>query len=243
MPGKFNGLTDSEWDLLSRLLPNETNATGRPLADTRSALNTIFYLLITGCRWCDVPVGKKWAKKSSAHRRLGRWQKNGTLASLKASLLGAAHLAGKIDWQNASIDGSFAAGKGGGEGVEYGFKGKGVLTHALVDGNGNVLSVTTTGAGQSEREQVEILLDGIDLKTGRRGRQRSRPETLELDKGYDSQELREKNQSTWNSAKNSEKKMAKKKATPRKKNRQAEKPMESGKKLRVDSEKIQKTGD
>jgi IS5 family transposase len=27
-------------------------------------------------------------------------------------LLGAAHLAGKIDWQNASVDGSFAAGKG-----------------------------------------------------------------------------------------------------------------------------------
>jgi len=243
MPGKFNGLTDSEWELLSRLLPDEKNATGRPPAEARSVLNTIFYLLITGCRWCDVPVGKKWAKKSSAHRRLGKWQKNGTFAALKASLLGAAHLAGKIDWQNASVDGSFAAGKGGGEGVEYGFKGKGVLTHALVDGNGNVLSVTTTGAGQSEREQVEELLDGIDVDTGRRGRRRSRPATLELDKGYDSQELREKNQSARNSAQNSKKKMAKKKATTGKKNRQAEKPMESGKKLRMDSEKIQKTGD
>ena len=218
MPGKFNGLTDSEWELLRRLLPDEKNATGRPPSEARSVLNTIFYLLITGCRWCDVPVGKKWAKKTSAHRRLGKWQKNGTFASLKASLLGAAHLAGKIDWQNASVDGSFAAGKDGGEGVEYGFKGKGVLTHALVDGNGNILSVTTTGAGQSERDQVEVLLDGIDVNTGRRGRRRSRPVTLELDKGSDSQELREKNQSTWNSAKNSEKKMAKKKATPRKKN-------------------------
>ncbi len=243
MPGKFNGLTDSEWELLRRLLPDEKNATGRPPSEARSVLNTIFYLLITGCRWCDVPVGKKWAKKSSAHRRLGKWQKNGTFASLKASLLGAAHLAGKIDWQNASVDGSFAAGKGGGEGVEYGFKGKGVLTHALVDGNGNILSVTTTGAGQSEREQVEELLDGIDVNTGRRGRRRSRPATLELDKGYDSQELREKNQGAWNSAKNSKKKMAKKKATTGKKNRKAEKPMESGKKLRMDSEKIQKTGD
>jgi len=37
--------------------------------------------------------------------------------------------------------------------------------------------------------------------------------------------------------------MAKKKATTGKKNRKAEKPMESGKKLRMDSEKIQKTGD
>jgi transposase len=242
MPGKFNGLTDSEWELLRRLLPDEKKATGRPPAEARSVLNTIFYLLITGCRWCDVPIGKKWAKKSSAHRRLGKWQKNGTFASLKASLLGAAHLAGKIDWQNASVDGSFAAGKGGGEGVEYGFKGKGVLTHALVDGNGNILSVTTTGAGQSEREQVEELLDCIDVNTGRRGRRRSRPATLELDKGYDSQELRKKNKGTRNSTQNSKKKMAKKKTTTRKKNRQTEKPMESGTELRVDSEKIQKTG-
>ena len=56
MLGKFNGLTDSEWELLSRLLPDEKNATGRPPAEA-SVLNTIFYLLITGCLWCDVPVG------------------------------------------------------------------------------------------------------------------------------------------------------------------------------------------
>jgi transposase len=61
MPGKFNGLTDSEWELLRRLLPDEKKATGS--AEARSVLNTIFYLLITGCRWCDVPIGKKWAKK------------------------------------------------------------------------------------------------------------------------------------------------------------------------------------
>jgi transposase len=61
MPGKFNGLTDSEWELLRRLLPGEKKATGS--AEAISVLNTIFYLLITGCRWCDVPIGKKWAKK------------------------------------------------------------------------------------------------------------------------------------------------------------------------------------
>ncbi len=48
-------------------------------------------------------------------------------------------------------------------------KAKSVLTHALVDGNGNILSVTTTGAGQNEREQVEELLDGVDVNTGRWG--------------------------------------------------------------------------
>lgn len=85
MPGKFNGLTDSEWEQLRRLLPDEKNGTGKPLAEARKVLNTIFYILITGCRWCDVPVCENWATKSSAHRRLGRWQENGTLNSLKAS--------------------------------------------------------------------------------------------------------------------------------------------------------------
>jgi len=103
---------------------------------------------------------------------------------MKARLLGAAHLAGKIDWSNGSIDGSFAAGKGGGEGVDYGFKGKGVLTHALVDGNGLPLAVTTTGASGNEREQVEPLLDAVALETGKKGRQKKRPRSLELDKGY-----------------------------------------------------------
>jgi transposase len=76
--------------------------------------------------------------------------------------------------------------------VEYGFKGKGVTLHSLVDGNGHPLAVSTTSAKGDERGQVIPLLGSIKLKTGQRGRARSRPKSLQGDKGYDSKVLRRK---------------------------------------------------
>ena len=44
--------------------------------------------------------------------------------------------------------------KGGSEQVNYGYKGKGVTIHSLVDGEGNPLAVLVTVANESERGQV-----------------------------------------------------------------------------------------
>lgn len=147
----------------------------------------------TGCRWADAPKKGIWGARSTSHRWLGRWQNDGTWIRLMQSILGLAELAQMISWGRASIDGSFAAGKGGGEGVEYGFKGKGVTIHALSDGNGMPLSLIHTGAATSERDQVIPLLDSVNPRTGLRGRSRKRPVVVQMDKGYDSRELRKKN--------------------------------------------------
>lgn len=194
MPGRFEGLSVEQLDLLYRFMPPEPEkrGKGKPPAPWSEVLNTIFYVLITGCRWADVPNGSIWGARSTAHRRLGIWQRDGTWKRIQSGLLGAAELASLIDWERSSIDGSFAAGKGGGEGVEYGGKGKGVTLHALADGKGDPLSVISTGAKQSEREQVEPLLDEVDVPTGKIGRPRKRPKALQLDKGYESKELRKK---------------------------------------------------
>jgi len=45
----------------------------------------------------------------------------------------------------------FSGGKGGGEMVDYGYKGKGVTTHLLADGEGNPLSFEVTRAKGDER--------------------------------------------------------------------------------------------
>jgi hypothetical protein len=60
-------------------------------------------------------------------------------------------------------------GKGGGEEVAYGGKGKGILIHTLTEGNGMPLSNSTTPANGNEREQVLPLLDKVKLKTLKRG--------------------------------------------------------------------------
>ncbi len=84
----------------------------------------------------------------------------------------------------------FPPGKGGGEEVAYGHKGKGVLIHTLTEGNGMPLANSTTPANGSEREQVIPLLDKVKLKTLKPGRPRKRVKVLATDKGYDSKEKR-----------------------------------------------------
>ena len=81
-----------------------------------------------------------------------------------------AELSCLIGWTRASADGMFVPGKGGGEDVDHGYKGKGLTVHALVYENGMPLSVTSTGASGSERDQIEVLLDAVDVRTGRAGR-------------------------------------------------------------------------
>ena len=79
-----------------------------PHSPFRYVLNTLLYVLITGCRWCDVPRGKIWASKSSAHRWLKRWESDGTLKNLQARILGIAEEKGLIDWNYGAVDGSFS---------------------------------------------------------------------------------------------------------------------------------------
>lgn len=108
MSGKFEGLSDIQWILLAPFLPELTYRFGRPRPDRRKLLNTILYVLITGCRWCDVPIGLQWAKRSTAHEYLGKWEQEGVLQRVKQGMLELAELNCLIDWQRGSVDGSFS---------------------------------------------------------------------------------------------------------------------------------------
>ena len=74
----------------------------------------------------------------------------------------------------------FPCGKGGGDLVAYGYKGKGVTIHSLVDANGQPLAITATPANVDERKVVEELL-GVLIRL---------PDALYADKGYDALWLR-----------------------------------------------------
>ncbi|WP_414527245.1 transposase [Nodularia chucula] len=117
MTGRFvreafrrKGLSDLEWKLFEDIFPKEPEKRdrGMPHAPYRYILNTLMYILITGCRWCDTPKGEIWASKSSAHRWLKRWGSDGTLENLQARILGIAEERGLIDWSYGAVDGSFS---------------------------------------------------------------------------------------------------------------------------------------
>ncbi len=86
----------------------------------------------------------------------------------------------------------FPPGKGGGDRVERGYKGKGILIHLLVDADGMPLAALTTAANGDERKQVEPLLDSISVQTGKPGRPPKKPKKLAADKGYDKEGLRQR---------------------------------------------------
>lgn len=125
--GRFEGMSDAQWAVLQPLLPSEPEKRGKgmPHADWRQVVNTILYVLITGCRWCDVPQGPQWAPRSTAHRWLGCWQREGVWQRVLNGILATAELAGRIDWVQASVDGSFSPGEGGRGGGSVWLQGQG----------------------------------------------------------------------------------------------------------------------
>src|SRR5918998_2183544 len=128
MAGTFEGLSDLEWKLFADVFPMPPKRSrGMPHTPFRQVVNTLLYVLITGCRWCDLPRGPQWASKSAAHRWLQRWHADGTLAAMQARLLGLAEERGMIQWQYGAVDGSFSPWQGGGESVAYGRTGKSIL--------------------------------------------------------------------------------------------------------------------
>ena len=74
----------------------------------RKIWNTLLSVLITGCRWCDVPRGPQWASKSATQRGLQRWQVDGTLAAMQVRMRGIAEEQGMIGWEDGAVDGAFS---------------------------------------------------------------------------------------------------------------------------------------
>jgi transposase len=112
--GRFEGLSDAQWQMIEPLLPREPEQRGKgsPHAPWRQVCNTILWVLITGSRWCDVPKGEQWGSRPGAHRWLGRWQQDGTWDQLLQALVETAELAGLLNLERLAADGFFFQGQG-----------------------------------------------------------------------------------------------------------------------------------
>ena len=80
---EFRELSDFEWEVIKPLLPPRSRV-GRPRADDRMVLNGILYVLITGCRWMDMPI--KYGSYKTAWRRLKKWEEMGVWESIFKTL-------------------------------------------------------------------------------------------------------------------------------------------------------------
>lgn len=159
----FQGLNREQWALIKPLFPKPSSSKFcRKDLSPKKVMNTILWVLITGARWIDVPVGPRWAARSTAHEWLGHWQRSGLLERVLNLLLEKADSLKLTGFDRLKVDGFFSQGRGGGEEVGYGYKGKGVTNHLLVDTLGNPIAIKTTAANISERDQVIFLLQKIN---------------------------------------------------------------------------------
>jgi transposase len=65
---------DDQWELLVTSIPLPAY-TGRPRADDRNYINGILYVLMTGCRWMDMPT--KYGSYKTVWERHKKWSDKG----------------------------------------------------------------------------------------------------------------------------------------------------------------------
>ena len=105
---QFQELSNKQWNMIKSYLPKPVR-TGRPRADDRTTINAIIFVLITGCRWIDLPI--RYGSKSSAHRRFQDLQQKGIWEKILTYAIKSAYRQNKINLQKISIDSSSISAK------------------------------------------------------------------------------------------------------------------------------------
>src|SRR5260370_22719190 len=126
-------LSDKEWAFIQPLLPAASRV-GRPRADVRRTIEGIVYVLITGCRWKDLP--REYGAPTTVWRRLKCWGEAGVWERIWRAALATLDRRGGLDWSMAFLDGSFAPAKKGGDKVGLTKKGEGTKRMLVIGGHG-----------------------------------------------------------------------------------------------------------
>ncbi len=159
-------LNDTQWLKIRPYLPAEAS-TGRPREHGwRVILNSIFYILQSGCAWRMLPSEMPPWKTVYHYFRL--WRKDGTWERINRLLREKVRLKfGKKRQASASILDSQSAktSEGGSErGFDAGKKVTGRKRHTLVDTLGLILKVVVTAGNVQDRDGAKILLKEISLE-------------------------------------------------------------------------------
>ena len=108
---RFEELDDVRWSRIEPHLPSKAKE-GKPRADDRRTVNAILYVLLTGCRWADLP--KRYGDDSTANRRLRRWERIGVWKRIMDALVSEGYGNGKVRLDELSVDSSTIRARKGG---------------------------------------------------------------------------------------------------------------------------------
>lgn len=165
---------------------------GRPPIGNGIVLKVIWFVLVTGCRWEDVPL-ELGCSGRTAHRRLRAWEEMGIWDRLHLHLLTLLRKSGELDLHTTVVDSVQVRAFGGGEatGPSPVDRGKPGSKHTLlVDGHGTPLAIRTAGANASDHTQIIPLVLEFPHIGGQPGHPKEHPDSLYADRGYDSDDTR-----------------------------------------------------
>ena len=76
---------ESQWQRLLSLIPKHKGA-GRPLElDLRKVIDAIYYVLVTGCQWSNLP--KDYPNPNSVYYHYRKWSRDGTWQRINRALV------------------------------------------------------------------------------------------------------------------------------------------------------------
>lgn len=153
-------LTDRQWNYIKELVP-AAKPGGRPRSvDMRQVLNTILYVVVTGCQWRLLP--KDYPNWQTVYTYVRSWRDDGTWQrihdTMRADVRRTAGrhthpTAGSLDSQSVKT-----AHVTGVRGFDAGKQVKGRKHHLLVDTMGLLLAVMVTSAALSDGAGARLLL-------------------------------------------------------------------------------------
>ncbi len=188
MPEKF-------YELARPMLPAEKEIGpkgGRPPTGHRTVLKVIWFVLVTGCRWKEVPQ-EMGCCGETARTRLQAWERAGIWNQLHHLFLTMLNHEKQLHLGTAVIDSTQVRAFGGGDATgpsPVDRRKKGTKLTLLVDRDGVPLVIRAAPANSSDH--CEILPAVVDFPEigGKRGRPRNHPQKLYADAGYDCEATR-----------------------------------------------------
>lgn len=188
MPEKF-------YELARPLLPAEKEIGpegGRRPKSHRTVLKVIWFVLVTSCRWKDVPK-EMGCCGETARTRLQAWERVGIWDRLHRLLLTMLNHEGQLHLETAILDTTQVRAFGGGEATgpsPVDRRKKGTKYTLLVDRDGVPLVIRAVPANRSD--QLETLPTIVEFPAvgGKPGRPRTHPEKLFADAGFDCEPAR-----------------------------------------------------
>lgn len=188
MPEKF-------YELARPMLPEEKeigSQGGRPRTTHRTVLKVIWFVLVTGCRWKDVPQ-EMGCCGETARTRLQAWERDGIWNQLHRLLLTMLNHEKQLHLETAIIDSTQVRAFGGGD--ETGpspvdRRKKGTKFTLLVDRDGVPLVIHTAPANSSDHCEILPAIVDFPVIGGKPGSPRTHPKKLYADAGYDCEATR-----------------------------------------------------